>query len=139
MLRFLVVFPLLAIPFAIYLFSGWSAGTNWLTSAVFAIPLRGELRVALTGGSLFLMLAIVCLFVEIIKAVDTSRKSLTNHGLSVGLLLTSLVAFLSLEFCATSDFFLFLLLLVLDVVGGFVITASAARRDFAGLGVTSVQ
>lgn len=136
MLRALKIFPLMAIPVTVYLLLGWFAGANWLSSAAFSIPLRGDVSVALTGASLFLMLAIVCLFVELIKAVDTSRRALINHGLSVGILLVSLICFLSIKICGTSEFFLFLLLLVLDVVAGFVITAAAARRDFGGLGFT---
>ena len=50
--------------------------------------------------------------------------------LSMGLFVVMLIEFLLLPQAATSVFFLLMMISLLDVLGGFTITARAARRAF---------
>ena len=76
-----------------------------------------------------LLLAFAALFFELIKATNTRGASLVNHGFSIGLLVFCLIEFLLFRHFATSLFFLLTLAILLDVIAGFMITVTAARRD----------
>ena len=83
----------------------------------------------LTWGDVILMITMICLFIEILKATYTSTASLVDHGLSMLLFIAALVAFLMAPQAATSVFFLLLVALVIDVVAGFTIGIRVAKRD----------
>ena len=69
------------------------------------------------------------LFVELIKATHTGTSAIINHGLSLILFIVCLVEFLLAPAFATSVFFLLTLMVLLDVLAGFIVTIIAARRD----------
>jgi len=83
----------------------------------------------LTWGDVLLMVTLICLFVEILKATYTTTASLVDHGLSMVLFIAGLIAFLMVPQAATSVFFLLLVALVIDVVAGFTIGIRVAKRD----------
>lgn len=80
-------------------------------------------------GDAILLFALVMLFLEINKSTGTQSGSVINHGLSLGVFVVSLIAFLLLRNYGTSEFFLLTMMLLLDVIAGFVVTISSARRD----------
>ena len=84
-------------------------------------------------GDLLLVITMISLFVEILKATYTSTVSLVDHGLSMVVFIAALVAFLLVPQAATSVFFLILVALLIDVVAGFTIGIRVAKRDI-GLG-----
>ena len=83
----------------------------------------------LTWGDVILMVTMVTLFVEILKATYTTTASLVDHGLSMVLFIVALIAFLMVPQAATSVFFLLLVALVIDVIAGFTIGIRVAKRD----------
>ena len=83
----------------------------------------------LTWGDVILMVTMVTLFVEILKATYTTTASLVDHGLSMVLFIFALIAFLMVPQAATSVFFLLLVALVIDVIAGFTIGIRVAKRD----------
>lgn len=83
----------------------------------------------LTWGDLILMITMVVLFIEILKATYTSTASLVDHGLSMVLFIAALVEFLMIGKAATSVFFLMLVAFLIDVVAGFTIGIRVAKRD----------
>jgi len=79
-----------------------------------------------------LSLAILLLFIEIFKASRSSAsRGIVDHMLSLLLFVAMLIEFLLISQAATSTFFLLLMISFVDVIGGFAITARAARRDVA--------
>jgi len=56
--------------------------------------------------------------------------TIINHALSMLVLLVALVQFIVLPQFGTSVFFLIVLLNILDVIAGFTVTITSARRDF---------
>ncbi len=140
MKRLFTAFPLLMLPVMLYAFLAVAAGkpdgasaapmADLLNAAIFQMPMisGGALRFSL--GDAVLVFALIMLFIEIIKSTNTQAASLLNHGLSIGALIVSLIAFLLLRNFGTSEFFLLLVMLLLDVVAGFMVTVVAARRDF---------
>ncbi len=148
MRRLFTAFPLLLLPVLLYGFLAFAAGkpdaadaapmTRLLGTAIVQMPMiSGEIwRFDL--GDAFLLFALVMLFIEIIKSTDTKTGSLINHGLSTGALIVSLIAFLLFRNFGTSEFFLLVVMLILDVVAGFMVTIVAARRDF-GVGTGMID
>ncbi|MCK5727267.1 MAG: hypothetical protein KAH22_10625 [Thiotrichaceae bacterium] len=86
-----------------------------------------------TWGDLFLMLGIIVLFVELFKSTRTSTVSIIDHILSTFVLLAYLIIWLTSEWAGNSVFLILTMMTFLDVLAGFTITISAAKRDI-GLG-----
>lgn len=130
-------FPLLALPVLVYnlvaLTLAGGFGSNEAT-ARFGEPL---FTIAMTSGSpwpislsdLLLALALVVLFIELLKSTTSRRIAIINHSLSMILFIVCLVEFLLAPAFATSTFFLMTLMVLLDVLAGFIVTIIAARRD----------
>lgn len=130
-------FPLLALPVLVYnLVALTLAGGFMATSATerFSEPL---FTIAMTSGSpwpinlgdLLLAIALVVLFIELLKSTTSRRIAIINHSLSMILFIICLVEFLLAPAFATSTFFLMTLMVLLDVLAGFIVTIIAARRD----------
>ena len=82
-------------------------------------------------GDLFLASALLLLFLELINATKTGASTIINHALSMLVLLVALVQFIVLPQFGTSVFFIIVLVNLLDVIAGFTVTITAARRDFS--------
>lgn len=82
-----------------------------------------------TYGDLFLMFGIIALFVELFKSTRTSTTSIADHILSTFVLVGFLVCWLIFPWAGNSYFIILTMMSFLDVIAGFTITISAARRD----------
>src|SRR5215218_5106991 len=70
--------------------------------------------------------------IQMIKASRSSAsRGIIDHMLSMGLFVVMLIEFLLIAQAATSTFFLLMMISLVDTIGGFAITARAARRDVA--------
>lgn len=118
---FLVGFPLLLVPFAIYnIVAFLMPGTSW-TDAVMRIPVRSGAEWAVSLGDMLVAFSILLLLIEVIKASRAGGRYIVDHGLSILLLLGMGAEFVLIERAATSTFFLLLVTSVVDVVGGLTI------------------
>ncbi len=81
-------------------------------------------------SGIFIMLGVVTLYFEIIKATKTGSGTIVEHGLSMVVFISCLMAFLLYQPTGTSTFLIITLMSLLDVVAGFNITIASARRDF---------
>ena len=129
---FLIGIPLLIIPFAIYnMIAFLTPGLGW-TDRIATIAMMSGASWTITPEDALITLAILLLFLEIFKASrSSSSRGLVDHMLSMLLFIVMLVEFLLVPQAATSTFFLLMMIAFVDVVGGFAITARAARRDIA--------
>jgi len=129
---FLVGIPLLIIPFAIYnMIAFLTPGVNWTDKVASVAMMSGETW-TITPEDALITLALVLLFIEIFKASRaSSSRGIVDHMLSMLLFVAMLVEFLLVRQAATSTFFLLMMTSLVDVLGGFTITARAARRDVA--------
>lgn len=133
--------PLTFLSFVLYnvivLFSGSpgpdtdkaSAARALLSTELFSIPMMSGAQWAFTWGDLILIVMLVVLFIEILKATYTSTSSLVDHGLSMLVFIAALIEFIVVPQAATSVFFLILVGLLIDVVAGFTIGIRVAKRD----------
>lgn len=80
-------------------------------------------------GDLLLAASLVVLFVELLKSTASRRVAIINHALTMALFVVCLVEFLLFPAFATSTFFLLALMVLLDVLAGFIVTIVAARRE----------
>lgn len=83
----------------------------------------------LTWGDLVLLITMVILFIEIVKATYTGTASMIDHGLSMVVFIACLVEFLMVQQAATSTFFLVMVATLIDVIAGFTIGIRVAKRD----------
>ena len=89
-----------------------------------------------TRGDLMLLLGIVLLAMEVVKATYTRGGALADQALSTILLMVFLVEFLLVPQASTSLFFMLLLLSAFDVVVGAIVGIRTARRDIGFGGPT---
>lgn len=107
-------------------------GTESLDQELFQLTLLSKEVWTMSYGNLLIAGSVALLYVEILKSTRTSQESIMDHAFSLLLFIACLVEFLIVDFAGTSTFFLITLMMLLDVVGGFTITISGARRDFGG-------
>lgn len=129
--------PLLALPVALYnlivlTFAGGLKSVEAsprLTQPMFSISMPSQAPWPVSLGDLVLAVSLVVLFIELLKSTTSRTAAIVNHSLSMVLLIACLVEFLLLPAFATSVFFLLMLMVLLDVLAGFVMTIVASRRD----------
>ena len=130
-------FPLLVLPVLLYnlvllsmkggLGTGDSAAQMGQTLFTIHMTSGGAWPVSL--GDLLLGASLVVMFVELLKSTNSRNVAIINHSLSMILFVACLVEFLLLKGFATSVFFLITLMVLLDVLAGFIVTIVSARRD----------
>ena len=129
---FLVGIPLLIIPFAIYNMIAFLMPDVGWTGSIATIAMMSGANWVITPEDALLTFAILLLFIEIFKAArSSSSRGIVDHMLSMLVFIAMLIEFLLVPQAATSTFFLLMMISFVDVIGGFAITARAARRDVA--------
>ncbi len=126
---FLIGFPLLLIPFAIYnMVAFLLPGIGW-TQEMARIHMVSGADWTFTPGELLISIGVVVLFFEMLKATRLSTRTIVDHVLSTLLFIGMIVEFLLVKQAASGTFFLLLVISFVDVAGGFTITIRTAQRD----------
>lgn len=132
---FLIGFPLLLVPFAIYnIVVFLMPGVAW-SGVVSNVRMVSNAEWTMTASDLLIALAILLLFGEMMKATRIGIRTVVDHGLSLILFLGMVVEFVLVPQASTSTFFLLLVLSFIDVLGGFAITLRTAQRDLTVEGI----
>jgi hypothetical protein len=133
-------FPLILIVVIVYnfmAFGGWAVGNHnlepFLQNHFVTIPVVSGDKWTFSLADLFLLVTLVLLFVEIIKATRTTAREIINHGLSMMTFVFALIEFIALKGFATSTFFFLMVMSLFDVIAGYTISIVAAEHDL-GLG-----
>jgi hypothetical protein len=126
---FLVGFPLLIIPIAIYNIVAFLMPLDW-NGQVAAIPMMSGGVWTITFSDLLLTLGLLFLFLEIFKATRHGTRAIVDHLLSTLVFVGALVEFLLVDKAATSPFALLMLMCLIDVGAGFAVSIRAAQRDY---------
>jgi len=71
----------------------------------FSIPMFSGDKWKITAGDMLIALALLLLFVEVIKATRTTHREIVNHALSMLTFMGALVEFIVLKGFGTSTFF----------------------------------
>ena len=126
---FILGFPLLLVPFAIYnIVAFLMPGVSW-TGVVTNVRIVSGADWTMSAGDMLIVLAILLLFAETMKSTRIGVRSVVDHGLSLVVFLAMMVEFLLVPQAATSTFFLLLVISFVDVLGGFAVTLRTAQRD----------
>ena len=126
---YLIGFPLLVIPFAIYnMIAFLTPGVNW-TDTITSVHLISGATWSVTAEDMLLGLAIILLPLEILKATKIGVRSIVDHILSLVLFIVMLLEFVLVRQAGTSTFFLLMMVSLVDVLGGFIVTLRTAQRD----------
>lgn len=132
---FLIGFPLLLVPFAIYnIIAFLMPGVTW-GGPVASVHMISGVDWIMSAGEALLTLAILLLFGEVLKATRIGVRTVVDHGLSLLLFLGMLVEFLLVPEASTGTFFLLLVVSFIDVLGGFAVTLRTAQRDLTVEGI----
>jgi hypothetical protein len=126
---FLLGFPLLLVPFAIYnMIAFLTPGVSW-TSPVTTLHMVSGQDWVLTWEDILLAFAIFLLWVEIIKSTRIGTRSVMDHILAMALFIVMLVEFLLVQRAGTSTFFLLMTIALVDVLAGFIIGMRSPQRQ----------
>jgi hypothetical protein len=126
---FVLGFPLLLIPFAVYnMIVFLTPGVSW-TAPVTTVHMMSGQDWVLTWEDILIAFAIFLLWVEMIKATRMGMRSVMDHILAMILFIGMLVEFLLVPQAATSTFFLLMAIALVDVLAGFIIGMRASRRQ----------
>jgi hypothetical protein len=130
-------FPLLALPVLAYNLLaltvaggfGGSGAPERMSAQLFSIRTASHTSWPVSLADLLLAGALVVLFIELLKSTTSRQVAIVNHSLSMILFIVCLVEFLLIPAFATSAFFLLTLMVLLDVLAGFIVTIVASRRE----------
>ena len=88
-----------------------------------------EAPMELRLGDFLLGFGLILFFFEMVKATRYARSAVIDHMLSMVVFVIFLIELLVVSGAGTATFLLLTLMSLLDVVAGFTITISTARRD----------
>jgi hypothetical protein len=133
----LAALPLLALPVALYNllmltisggFESDGAGAR-LAAPLFSLRTASRASWSISLADILMAGSLLILFAELLKSASSRRIAILNHSMAMVLFVICLVEFLLFPAFATSTFFLISLMVLLDVLAGFIATVVAGRRD----------
>jgi hypothetical protein len=129
----IALIPLLILPFILYNLAMLgllgTGGIAAIQNQVLSLNMMSGAVWTLSLGDLFILIALVLLFFEILKATRSSRFSVIDHMLSMFLFIAFLIEFLLVKSAATQVFFILMTISFIDVIAGFTISIRSAGRD----------
>jgi hypothetical protein len=121
-------FPLFLISFAIYnMIVFLTPGVTW-NGIILSVPMQSGSTWTISAGDCLIAISLVFLFFEVLKATRSYARTIIDHMLSTLVFIGALVEFLLVKEAATSVFATLLLISLVDVIGGWTVSMSAARR-----------
>ncbi len=102
---------------------------GWLEGVLFVLPLLSGATLPFQGNDLLLVISLFLLCIEIYRATSSSTAAIINHVLSLMVFIVCLIEFIVLPSMASMTFFLIMVMTLIDVIAGFTVTISTARRD----------
>jgi len=133
----LAAIPLLSLPIAVYIFfvffmdGGGPFQTIHvrLTDPLFQLGSSTGNGWPVSAADILVGVALVVMFVELLKPPQSRRLAVANHVMTILLFIGCLAALLLLPPFATSTFLLITLMVLLDVVAGFILTFSPPGEE----------
>jgi hypothetical protein len=125
---FILGFPLLLVPFAIYnIVAFLMPGLSW-TGALTTVHMVSGGDWSMSAGDMLIALAVLMLFGEMMKSTRIGMRTVVDHALSLVLFLAFMAEFLLVKQAASATFFLLLVISFVDVLGGFAVSLRSAQR-----------
>ncbi|WP_370251214.1 hypothetical protein [Nioella sp.] len=123
--------PLLLIPFLLFNLglSGVLGADDVFIRSLFSVEMMSGGTWTMQWGDLLVLIALLILFVEIMKSTRSGSASIIDHLLSTVVFVAFLVEFLMVAGAATSLFFMLMIIALIDVLAGFSVSIRTAGRD----------
>jgi undecaprenyl pyrophosphate phosphatase UppP len=125
---YLIAFPLLLIPFALYNMILFLLNMPF-SDTVFSIPLLEGRRLPVTTGDLLVIVAMLLLYVEVIKAARLGSKGVMDHVLSFALLVGMAAELALVPRATTTTLLLLAVLAFVDVIIGVSFIGRRKQRE----------
>ena len=100
-----------------------------LGSTIISLSMMSGAEWTMSLGDLLIVVALVLLFIEVLKATRTGPMSVIDHMLSMCVFIAFLVEFLLVRDAATQVFFILMVIAFIDVIAGFAVSIRSASRD----------
>ena len=123
----LQAFPVLAVVVAAYNFVV-VLGSRAVGDVIREVTLPSGAIWPITVGDVFIVTALVLVLIEF-AYLGSGRASVVNHALSAIVFMICVAELLFVRGCGTAEFALMTLIVGLDVVAGYSLTARLARRN----------
>jgi len=138
----LAAIPLLTLPVAAYAILAMTLGGGLgatdahvkFTRPLFTLGTAGGGAWPVSCADLLLAAGLIVAFIEMLKAFEDRKVAIANHAMSIVLFVLCLSAMLLYPAFATSTFFLITLMVLLDLVAGFIVTMGHVPGGSAGKG-----
>ncbi|WP_420407955.1 hypothetical protein [Hoeflea sp.] len=124
--------PLMIVPFVLYniIMLGFAGnGVPDLAQTLISLEMMSGAVWTMSWGDVLIVIALVLLFVEVLKATRTGSWSVIDHMLSMLVFVAFLVEFLLVRDAATQVFFILMVIAFVDVIAGFSVSIRSAGRD----------
>ncbi|MCB0259163.1 MAG: hypothetical protein KDH97_19160 [Calditrichaeota bacterium] len=82
-------------------------------------------------GDAVIVAGLLILFIELIKSTSSSSSAIAEHILSTFVFIFYIIAFLLAPMVANSTFLILGIMSMIDVIAGFTISISGAKRDIS--------
>jgi hypothetical protein len=125
--------PLLVVPLLLYnafafLIFGESE-TDFREATLFSVPLVSGATFQLTVSATIIILALLLLGLEVVKATRIGAASVADHVMATAVFVVFLVEFLLVRQAATSTFLVLMTIALVDLICGFAVSIRTAARD----------
>ncbi|TYC66400.1 hypothetical protein FMN63_18840 [Stappia sp. BW2] len=110
-------------------FTAGAGDPGFWAQPVITIQMVSGATFELLASDLLITVGLLFLFIEILKATRIGTTALLDHMFSVLVFVAYLVEFLVVQPAATSLFFILMAISLIDVIAGFSISITGARRD----------
>jgi hypothetical protein len=127
--------PLLLIPFLLYnafaflIFGDYDA--DFREAYLLSVTMPSGATFTLSVATSIVLLALVLLGVEVVKAARVGSGSIVDHVLATALFVAFLVEFLLIRQAATGTFLVLTTIALVDLVCGFAVSIRTASRDIS--------
>lgn len=128
----LTAIPLMIVPLIGYnlvMIGLLGGGIAELETTIISTSMMSGATWTMSMGDLLIVISLVLLFIEVLKATRTGPWSVIDHMLSMFVFVAFLVEFLLVRDAATQVFFILMVIAFIDVIAGFSVSIRSAGRD----------
>lgn len=104
-------------------------GQSMMNIIVADFGLPSGSRTIITVSDLLIIAGVFFLYIETFKATRTSVLSIVDHSLSLLVFVAFLIEYLVVDAVGNSTFLILAITSLMDVIVGFTVTISTAKRD----------
>ncbi len=100
-----------------------------LNTVLFQIPLISGALFKIDVNTLMIIIGLHILYVEILKSIKTSLQTVIKHVGSTLVFMIFVIEFIVVKHLGTPSFMILTMMAMLDLIQGFTVSISSARRD----------